>query len=272
MPVKQEITVVIPAYQAEKFLERTLETISAQTCLPTRVIVIDDGSIDKTCDVVENFSNRNSKLNVLLLKNNHKGPGAARNAGILAADTPWIAFLDSDDLWRPGKIASVVEVIGKNPQANFICHNELLKFEDGREQILDYGAGYRPGEALTKQLYMKNLFSTSAVVCKRDLLLKWNGFNEGLSSGQDYDLWLKMSPDMNPIFISQVLGTYMFRQGNISSSKYWKRLLNMLRIRKTHWKKGGMLLFLYSSLYFSMSHLAAPLLSRIREVYKVVRT
>ena len=78
-------------------------------------------------------------------------------------------------------------------------------------------------------MYNYNLFSTSAVVCLKNDLLKVGGFDENLSSAQDYDLWLKMSDFINPFFIKKTLGVYTVRDGNISSRNYFKRLKNIIQ-------------------------------------------
>lgn len=266
--MREDVTVVIPAYQAEHFLPVTLATVAAQTVLPAELIVVDDGSADGTCQTVESFASLHSELSVRLLHQRHRGPGAARNAGVRAAHTQWIAFLDSDDLWCPEKLATMLEAVRAHPEGNFFCHNETIHFLDGSTRVTHYGATYSHEEPLPRQLYRNNYFSTSAVVCRRDLVLRWNGFDETLSSAQDYELWLRMSPDIAPVFVPQVLGTYVLREGNITTSRFWTRLINMLRVKHRHRAKAGWLLYVIGVASAVFYHLARPVHGGIKGFFK----
>jgi GT2 family glycosyltransferase len=240
-----DITVVVPAYQAEPWLRETLNTVAHQTCLPRELIVVDDGSADGTCRVVDAFALANPALMVRLERSPHRGPGAARNMGVAAATSPWVAFLDSDDLWHPRKLECVRQAILARPDGNLFCHNEMTRFLDGREQEADYGAGVSSTHPFPPQLYRRNCFSTSAVVCRRDVVLDHGGFDEELSSAQDYELWLRLSPALVPVFVTETLGTYVMRSGNISSGRVWRRYLNAMRVRHRHRDKAGWGLYLH---------------------------
>ena len=261
-----DITVIVPAYQTEPFLEATLASVARQSRGPFELIVVDDGSTDGTCAVVESFANTNPKLSVRLLREPHRGPGAARNAGVRAAISEWIAFLDSDDLWHQEKLERMLIAIEANPQANFFCHNETMRALNGVERVTDYSVKFSCDKPVSRQLYKNNCFSTSAVVCRRDLVLKWNGFDETLTSAQDYELWLKMSPDLVPVFVPEVLGTYVLRKGNIANTRFWKRLFNILRVKHKYRSKGGMFLYAYSIPRVTISHMFSPFREIIRRL------
>lgn len=237
MNPQTEISVVIPAYNAASFIQFTLATVLAQTILPYEVIVIDDGSLDKTCAVVESFASSNPSIQIRLLSRPHLGPGAARNVGIQIAKGSWIAFLDSDDQWKPTKLECMARAFLLNPTVNFLCHNEVHQRLDGSCSILEYSKDYREESSLIEQLYVRNRFSTSAIICRRDIILAYGGFDETLPNGQDYELWLRMSPKLKVLFVSDVLGSYLDRQGNISSGPALRRLFNLLRILNRHRSK-----------------------------------
>lgn len=233
----RQVSVVVPAYESEQFIEATLATVAAQTRLPREVIVVDDGSTDKTCEVVEKFSSRNATLKIRLLKESHRGPGAARNSGILAAEGAWIAFLDSDDLWEPAKLERMTELAIEAPEANFLCHNEMHKKVSGETSLSNYFLKYTTFRSLTSQLYTNNIISTSTVMCPRQLILDCGSFDQTLTNAQDYELWLRMSPRLRVLCVPEVLGTYVDRRGNITSSNRWRRLLNVLRVLYRHKNK-----------------------------------
>jgi glycosyltransferase involved in cell wall biosynthesis len=229
-----EVSVVIPTWCSAAYVTRTLDTVAAQTVRGFEVVVSDDGSPDGTAALVEEYFARHPDLNGRVVRNEHGGPGATRNAGILAAKGIWIAFLDSDDLWRPEKLATVLGALGASPEANFACHSEEHIHVDGTVGILDYGAQYEPSIPLPRQMAARNLFSTSATMCRRDLLLASGGFDATLSSSQDYELWFRLSPQIRPVFVREVLGAYVDRPGNISSRKLARRILNQLRVLWRH--------------------------------------
>ena len=104
------ISVVMPTYQSALFIYNTLHSISEQTVKPSEILIIDDGSSDNTCQIVEKFIQNNPELNIQLIKCTHNGPGAARNIGIRRAASQWIAFLDSDDLWFPTKLETCIKI------------------------------------------------------------------------------------------------------------------------------------------------------------------
>lgn len=229
------ISVVCPTFNSAQFIERTLESIVRQTRLPDEVVISDDGSRDDTLAVVEHFvAESGAGISWHILRNEHRGPGATRNAGIREASGEWIAFLDSDDLWEEKKIERITEAIKVLPDANFFCHDELLIGKDGETKALEYGRRYRAERPLPAQIYISNMFSTSAVVCRRDLLTEKGYFDETLMSAQDYELWLRLSPYIRPAFVQEILGSYVERLGNITSSGLKRRLNNEVRIALMH--------------------------------------
>jgi len=253
------ISVVCPTYNSENFVINTLSTVVDQIESPLELIVSDDGSTDNTVTKVKAFFETCSGLlDTHIIENHHKGPGAARNAGIKKATGNWIAFIDSDDLWKPDKISEVHKAILEHREANFIFHNEDYKKLDGTKTILhDFGSIYRRDEPLILQLWRDCLFHTSAVTCKRDLLFKCGLFNKALMSSQDWELWIRMSPYIQFHFIRKVLGTYVDRPGNITFTKSYKGLLNELRVMSMHRIKADASLIEY--IYRAMRRLAGRL-------------
>ena len=236
-----KVSVICPAFNASPFVLETLSCVLTQSVAPVEVIVVDDGSTDDTLKRVEEFFAMNTRgsCELKLLSEKHAGPGAARNAGIRAATGDWIAFIDSDDLWMNEKLGEVsnfiaAHSIGAQSELNFICHSEVHIHFDGSRSELHYGRMFNKDKPLPPQLYRRCLFSTSAVVCKRKLFFDYGFFSETLMSGQDYDLWLTISPHLNVGFIDKLLGVYRDRRGNISSGAAIPRLENLFRIYWHH--------------------------------------
>ncbi|HEY5296292.1 MAG TPA: glycosyltransferase family A protein [Verrucomicrobiae bacterium] len=104
-----EVSVVIPAFNAERYLAAAVESVLAQTFLPLEILVVDDGSTDATPKSAEPFGGK-----IIYLRRPHSGISATRNCGIKAARGNWLAFLDADDLWTREKLESQLAVAEKN--------------------------------------------------------------------------------------------------------------------------------------------------------------
>ena len=226
-----KISVICPTYNSSKFVLTTLESVLKQIKMPDELIISDDGSTDDTVDVIENYlKTHNKKLNYKIIKNAHQGPGAARNKGILASSGEWIAFIDSDDIWYENKIEEIEKVIRTDKKFNFICHDEILIKKNGHKYPLQYSLKYNSKMSLFDQLYNSNIFSTSAVVCKKKLLIEQSLFDEDLMSAQDYDLWIKLASKIKLFIINKPLGEYIERKGNITSKNIFRRYKNEIFI------------------------------------------
>lgn len=250
-----DISVVIPAYNSGAYIEETLSSVLRQTISPLEVIVIDDGSTDETSNIVDNYAQANPELRLHLIHSKHLGPGGARNLGIERARGEWIAFLDSDDLWFPTKLEAVASCHQSNNACNFFCHNELHRRLDGTEVVLDYAADYSRNDSLTRQLFRRNCFSTSAVVCKRSILIAAGLFDSTLPNAQDYELWIRMSPTIRVQFIQETLGVYVDRAGNITSTSHWSRYLNVIKVINKHRELVNSLLYIRAIAGISISYL-----------------
>ena len=226
---KPLFSVVCPTYNSAEFINETLKSVIDQTYTADEILVVDDGSTDNTVQIILGIK-KISTTNIRLIESKHAGPGAARNLGIKAAANEWIAFIDSDDLWRSEKLAVVASYIEKNPLINIFCHGEYHISKEGRIAEVNYGKYYNQTKALSPQLYLRNCFSTSAVVCRKQLIQNYHGFDEQMMNAQDYDLWLKISRDAIPFFINQYLGEYRIRDGNITSRSIDRKFINLFII------------------------------------------
>jgi glycosyltransferase involved in cell wall biosynthesis len=229
------ISVVIPTYNSENFIAKTLETLYSQTYNNYEVIVSDDGSTDDTVDVVKSFFLKCPFRKKALLINKHEGPGAARNKGIEIANGNWVSFLDSDDLWNHNKLESVVGYILKNHDIDLVCHSLIV--EDGsKETLMDPSKYFNNKIDPFLSMYRGNYLYTSALTIKKSILYQAGLFDNKLLSAQDYDLWLRLGL-INKIkmgFIEDPLSAHIIREGNISSNVE-RRLQCMLEISRKYY-------------------------------------
>ena len=235
------ITVVCPVWQSAAYIDKTADMLLQQTLLPQEVIFIDDGSTDNSASILEKRASdfRDKGIKFILVRNQHKGPGEARNAGIMQASMRWIAFLDADDIWLPHKLQQVASAIAANPDCNCFTHWESYRRINGQMEIIRSGTGYDRNAPLPPQVYAVNYFSTSATVLLAGLVRQSGGMDPSLPVSQDYELWLRLSPQLRLCCLNEVLGEYVELPGSITARPYWKRLCPLLRILWRHRAKGG---------------------------------
>jgi len=232
---KPFISVVIPTYNSENFITKTLETVLSQTYNRYEVIVSDDGSTDNTVETVRAVFDRYGHGENKILINSHEGSGAARNKGIKSASGDWISFLDSDDLWNHNKLESVVRYIQNNDDIDLVCHS-LISVDGSKETLMDPSRYFNNKIDPFLSIYRGNCLYTSALTIKKDILYQAGLFDNRLPSAHDYDLWLRLGM-INKIkmgFIEDTLTTCIIREGNISSN-FEARLQDMLEISRRYY-------------------------------------
>ena len=106
------VDVIIPVYNRERFISHTLDSVLSQTYRNVEIVIVDDGSTDRSAEIIEPYLRHN---NVKYIQQENQGPAAARNAGIVSCSGDLIAFLDSDDLWLPTKLEKQVDFLMRNP-------------------------------------------------------------------------------------------------------------------------------------------------------------
>ena len=197
------VTVVIPAYNAARTVERALASVWRQNYPELEVIVIDDGSTDDTYLCVGTCHNPNLRL-IRLDKN--RGECGAMNVGIQEARGDYIAFLDADDEWLNNKLSKQIPVIDSHPEMSFIsCGGEAIA-PDG-SVIATFGLD-RPSCSsgdFWRALRAKSQVAKPSVVARRAKLLELGGFDEALKISGDQDMWIKLALSGEVGFIAEVL-------------------------------------------------------------------
>ncbi|MDH4393729.1 MAG: glycosyltransferase [Aquabacterium sp.] len=195
----RQVSVVIPAYNAARTLRATLDSVRAQGPLVAEVVVVDDGSTDDTAAVVAEHDPQ-----ARLVRQANAGVAAARNLGVSVARGDWVAFLDADDLWLPGKLAAQLKALAQAPTARLACtawavwpsEAELPSaawLDDLSHRADDAGQWVGPSGWIYPELLLGSEVWTSTVMMERALFLELGGFDGSLRIGEDYDLWLRAS-------------------------------------------------------------------------------
>lgn len=186
---KDLVSVVIPTHNRENLIERAIYSALRQTYKNIEVIVISDGSEDKTDEVVENLKRTDPRLNFISY---YPGQGGnhARNTGIKEAKGEWIAFLDDDDEWHPDKIEKQLECVKENSEIGLVCTAvNVVDDATGKSIVFLPNA---PTDCSKKILMRNCIGSTTTVMAKHQLLDDFGMFDEALKAKQDYDLWIRL--------------------------------------------------------------------------------
>ena len=159
-----KVSVIVPLYNREATIGQALRSVLEQTLPPNEVIVVDDGSVDGSADVVRAIGD--PRLRYVYQAN--AGAGAARNRGLELAQGDWVALLDSDDWWLPTRLASAAAAVAADDRIEFLQANRLHSYVDGRSAP---GLNALP-EQLTDARWLLGGFAikTSAVIIRRDLI------------------------------------------------------------------------------------------------------
>ena len=190
------VSVIIPTYNRASTLRRTVDSALAQTYQPLEVIVVDDGSTDATVEVLRSYGDR-----IHAISQPNGGPSAARNTGAKAANGEWLAFLDSDDVWKPEKIERQIRMVGDQaPGIDCCMANAAIINEDGSPGPTTFdvsGVGTRQSDgywlnpaALFASRFI--LFNQVALI-RREAFVRVGGFNPELRLLEDHDLAFRLA-------------------------------------------------------------------------------
>ncbi len=228
MQKKPIVSVVIPAYNAALYLSQAIESVLAQTYLAVEVIIVDDGSIDNTCVIIEKYSRE--MLGVVSgVYQKNKGLSAARNAGIRAARGEYIAFLDADDLFLPPKLERQIAYLEAHPECS-LCYCDLWHFyEKEPDRMLKLNYIYYSYDDVFSHLLWKNFINPLSVVLRRSVFDHYGYFNESMRRSEDWDYWISISyAGAQLYFLPEILAKYRMHEGSLTndwSNKYTEKLL-----------------------------------------------
>lgn len=205
---KRTVSAVIPAYNREKTIRRCIDSVLQQTYEVSEIIVVDDGSTDRTLEILAN----EYKEKVKVIKQPHKGAQAARNAGIRAAEGEYIAFLDSDDEWTEKRIELQMQVLAEKPDA-VVCGNGYV-VQNGRKKIWRMlgHSGY-----VYKMILVSPFALFQAIITKKENLLKIGLLDENVPSYQEWDTAIMLSKVCEFVFLDRPLFIYYLHNGETIS-------------------------------------------------------
>lgn len=208
------VSVIIPAFNAREYVAEAIESALAQDYPAIEVIVCDDASTDDTAQVVRRFEPR---VKLVRLENNG-GIGVARNAAIAAAGGEFIATLDADDAFLPGKLSAQMRVMLEQPGVA-VCHTgtELFGGDAGDGPIVHEYRQLAQGLCFGQLVRHNGIVISSALL--RRSMMSAQGFQTDLRGVEDYSMWLDMLFDHEAAYLPQILTRYRRHAAQMTADK-----------------------------------------------------
>lgn len=233
------VSVLMPAYNAARYLSQSVESVRCQTFVDWELIVIDDGSEDETAEIAKRFAVSDARVRVISQENG--GQASARNSGLAAARGDLIAFLDADDLWVCDKLERQIAVMEKTDadliytDGEFFCDDGELSENDG----FDIVPGKREGAEMFPLLFQSNRIATLSVLVRKSCVDSVGRFdaNRKYQNCEDYDLWLTLANSGFVFYgMTEKLMRYRRHSGaaTLTPSKLLKPMLEVIKKHSTN--------------------------------------
>ena len=183
-----KVTAIIPAFNVEGFVAETIESALAQTHKDLEVIVVDDGSTDKTLSILRTFGDA-----IRVVEQPNGGPASARNTGARIAAGEWIAFLDADDVWVPGKIEKQLALADSETQLVYTDRENFGACDRMSRRLSDVATLWE--DNLFENLMYGNFITLSSCIIRRTTFEQMRGFDEdrSLISVEDWEFFLRLA-------------------------------------------------------------------------------
>ena len=225
------ITIVIPTYNNDLLLQKSISSVVNQTFDNFELLIIDNHSTDKTSEIISEFND--ARISHIKISNNGV-ISKSRNLGIKLAQGEWIAFLDSDDIWYPKRLEKISKFCTKQYDFDVITTNEYKVFDkSSNRQKLFYGL--KSNNKYKSLLIYGNRLSPSATVVRKSFLEKHSLYfreNKDFITVEDYDFWLMLAfNNAKFLFLKSFEGEYLMHLNNSSNKKnlHNKNLLSLLK-------------------------------------------
>lgn len=215
-----KVSVLIPAYNSEKTIAQTLQSVIRQTYKDWELIVIDDGSTDATAAVVGGFDDRR----VRLIRKTNGGTSSARNKGIKNGRAQYLQFLDADDLILPQKLSCQVALLDRDPKVGVVYSSFRYVYDDYCE-IHPPEWLRAPSDDPFSDLVAGSMFPPHAALVRSSLVKEVGLFDEAILSGEDWDFWLRLARmGVKFQYHDDLLALYRQRPGSKTKSRErWRR-------------------------------------------------
>jgi len=221
----KKVSIIIATYNCANYISDAIDSVLKQTYSDYEIIVVDDGSTDKTKEVLKKYNNI-----IKYLYQDNQGPGIARNKAIENSTGEYFAFLDADDMWFPDRLAIGVKILDEEPEVglvhgydiNILGNGKLTNINNkNKKRIL---SGYIADNLLLRKVHING----GTVLFRRECIEKIGHLDENLSKIglEDRDLWYRIAREYKVKFVDKPLAYYRIRKNSLS-----KNYENMMKAR-----------------------------------------
>jgi glycosyltransferase involved in cell wall biosynthesis len=207
-----KVSVIIPNFNNSNYIAKAVQSVIDQTYSPYEIVVVDDGSTDDSREVIGSFGNQ-----VRYIWQENQGLGGARNTGIFAAGGDFVGLLDADDQWQPDYLERMVALMNQHPEAAvYYCQAQGMD-SDGHHLPQFFGGPPIPADQMYPTLLRANFLIPSTILMRRSIVLNAGLFDQQLRSCEDWDLWLRILPEIHFVGISDNLVRYRLHAKTLSA-------------------------------------------------------
>lgn len=262
------VSIIMPAFNHELYVGEALQSIGNQTYHNTELIVIDDGSTDRTAEIIRAYIEKNGGRNIRFISKPNEGVCRTLNAGLAMATGDYIAFIASDDVWLPERLARQLEFMENNREIGMVFAD--VWFLDGTRRTNSRWSDYKPAlrglftngiavDNLYTRLLTQPLVPALTVLIRRRVLLDVGFFDESLIY-EDHDLWLRIAMKYPLGYIDSPLACYRLHAANVSNNAVfmlkgmWQTVRKHLKVgplKNSRRRQAGVLLQLAGNLFAS---------------------
>ncbi|MBD1806885.1 glycosyltransferase [Microcoleus sp. FACHB-SPT15] len=225
MPI---ISVIIPIYNGERTIRKTIESVLNQTFTDLEIIAINDGSKDSTLEIINDVLD--SRLKVFSYPN--AGVAASRNRGLALATGDYISFIDADDLWTPDKLEAQFKALQANPQAA-VAYSWTAWIDESGQFLRPGGNITVNGSAYEKLLLRDFVESGSNPLIRRQALAEVGSFDQSVTPAEDWDMWLRLAAQYEFVTVPSAQILYRVYPGSASFNVWKMETASLKVIEKT---------------------------------------
>lgn len=228
-------SIIMPVYNHERWVGAAVDSVIAQTLTSWELIVVDDGSSDRSVAEVGRRADRDPRIRVVEQEN--AGPAAARNHALQYAKAPFLAYLDSDDLYYPETLAAFAEFFAAHPDAEFVHGFRDRLDEDGT--VTKSEGEFQSTPSGARELFSRMYLSHLSVAYRKTVIDRVGGYDTRLRSCEDYDLYLRMSPTTTFFPLGRSTGLRRRHGTNLSRQTGFSRRLEAEVLKRFYTRLGG---------------------------------
>jgi len=212
-----KVTVLMPAYNAGKYIAEAIESVLQQTFTDFKLLIIDDGSTDDTAEIIRSFSDKRIRL----IRQSHHGIAAALNKGLSNATSEYIARFDADDICFPGRLMQQVAFLDEHPDVIIIGSDAEYISEDGGH-LFDFKSIGNSHEQIIQKIHSYCPFIHSSVMYRKEQIIKAGGYSIHAHSFEDYLLWIQLLKLGKFANLPQQLIKVRFNPASVTIDERWR--------------------------------------------------